>query len=943
MQHVPSSPRAAAPVSWEAAQRASLTLQRPGTPPTQYRTPLQSTTHLAQQPSSRSLAAAVATQDAIGEEAGDEEVRKTPMRGEGKRRSSQSYPSDTEAGPAAATAAGATVAAGTVLREGGVRRKPVPSAVMESRRSGGSPASQEFIDNTGSRSSVAQDLDREAGGASPGVDDTPFIRFALDQLTRDEEVRGSRRYPDGSSGDAYAERGDVSPVSSEMRESSVRLVDRVEDDRPNYAGMGAVAAIAATAGGLAAGGMAAHDGDAEGDEAHRPITQLYAPSRPFDDRQRPSRDVPVPRQDEEPNVFISVSNDRGYHQPLDFLPGILRPLWFLVFIFLLLGFLALLLLCAIWSLLHKGIFDYGYFGDAKYFLFEYLPILFGMVIFYWLVQIQVAVYRITPFIAMASESVPKSREEGALLPLSPKTFFWPCFGHFRARQPIVGFFMVICWLQIFTIPLLASAFNVHSAGNGGISNWRWIATAAAIWTVIGLYVILLLAALMLFFWLLSRRRQSASTGVRWDPRSPADLIVLLERSNALSLTENEELRLEAPRLGYWRTSRGGNEVFHSYGIADKSARRYSLENGRIREKVVPPPEPKSRFSDFEDDRDMGREQRHSREKMLPKHLHSADDEAGLTTGGRAVPWFLKPSAALLWAVVAFVLLLAFLILSYLPSTKVSNGFSPEVPAVVSSLGFSGTNFLYSFVPALLAMICFLGILDIDFAYRRLQPYTTLLNENGELAEKSLLLSYTADLPGIVTVKALANGYWRIAVLSLSSLLAITLPIIGGGVFWAEFDIPTQSVRIGAHMPGYYALTVFVALYALTIMVFVFPGKATRDLDRELPRGNRLQSFGDVLRVVRMSRMLDDVAFHAVVSRTDLVTRLLSATPAASGARLPQQQDFATSRVSLADSLRGFGRARQQASRDDGEVPRYALGRYTGRDGKEYVGIDRLRQ
>lgn len=32
---------------------------------------------------------------------------------------------------------------------------------------------------------------------TPGVDDTPYIRFAIDQLTRDEEVRGSRHYAAG--------------------------------------------------------------------------------------------------------------------------------------------------------------------------------------------------------------------------------------------------------------------------------------------------------------------------------------------------------------------------------------------------------------------------------------------------------------------------------------------------------------------------------------------------------------------------------------------------------------------------------------------------------------------------------------------------------------------------------------------------------------------------
>lgn len=44
-------------------------------------------------------------------------------------------------------------------------------------------------------SSAAKEISREENAPTPGVDDTPYIHFALDQLTRDEEVRGSRAYP----------------------------------------------------------------------------------------------------------------------------------------------------------------------------------------------------------------------------------------------------------------------------------------------------------------------------------------------------------------------------------------------------------------------------------------------------------------------------------------------------------------------------------------------------------------------------------------------------------------------------------------------------------------------------------------------------------------------------------------------------------------------------
>ena len=48
---------------------------------------------------------------------------------------------------------------------------------------------------------------------TPGVDDTPYIQFAIDQLTRDEELMGRRRV--GVLG------GDVSPVEEDLEEVPV--------------------------------------------------------------------------------------------------------------------------------------------------------------------------------------------------------------------------------------------------------------------------------------------------------------------------------------------------------------------------------------------------------------------------------------------------------------------------------------------------------------------------------------------------------------------------------------------------------------------------------------------------------------------------------------------------------------------------------------------------
>ncbi|KAK1090713.1 hypothetical protein LTR48_007760, partial [Friedmanniomyces endolithicus] len=311
-----------------------------------------------------------------------------------------------------------------------------------------------------------------------------------------------------------------------------------------------------------------------------------------------------------------------------------------------------------------------------------------------------------------------------------------------------------------------------------------------------------------------------TTGLKWDPRSLADLIVLLERSNALDEAQVDGGE-EPAMLGYWRTNARPNEVFHTFGVAGKPARRYGVQDGRIQEKS-PLPMPVSRFSTDRAAPDLesgDHEQRHSREKMLPKPTDGSEDDNRAGRQGSALPWFLRPSLAALWAIIALVLLVAFLVLSYLPRTRVSAAFAPDVPAPVNTKGFSATNFLYSFLPALLGTLCLLFWLDVEYAYRRLQPYTTLANhggngEEGELAERSLLLAYPALPPGLATASALANAHWRLAFLSFVSLLAAALPVLGGGVFWAQFYVPTQRTRISAHMPAYYALTVFATLYAL---------------------------------------------------------------------------------------------------------------------------------
>ena len=124
--------------------QSTNTIHRYQTPPSRYRTPAQSSS------STTNIARAQYAADDLT----DPEVRKTPMRGEGKRR--QSYPDSSSSDSAGVGPSSAAVAGAVPLGKGGIRRKPVPSTVMESEMD--SPRSQEYVDATNARSSVVQDL-----------------------------------------------------------------------------------------------------------------------------------------------------------------------------------------------------------------------------------------------------------------------------------------------------------------------------------------------------------------------------------------------------------------------------------------------------------------------------------------------------------------------------------------------------------------------------------------------------------------------------------------------------------------------------------------------------------------------------------------------------------------------------------------------------------------
>jgi hypothetical protein len=250
---------------------------------------------------------------------------------------------------------------------------------------------------------------------------------------------------------------------------------------------------------------------------------------------------------------------------------------------------------------------------------------------------------------------------------------------------------------------------------------------------------------------------------------------------------------------------------------------------------------------------------------------------------------------ILWLVLAFVLLIAFLVVSFVHNA-VSFGFLPLLPAPTTSLAFSPANFLYSFLPALLGMILFLVWQPFDIYFRALEPFAQLAGPFGATAEQSLLLSYTASPPVAVTMRAALAGHYKVAWISFVSLISIVIPILAGGVFTAQFNVPAQSIREIATMPAYYALVVFLIIYVLSFLV-LWPGSK-----RFLPHD--IRTIVEIVDYVYMSPVTTDTAFRDPRTKIDLQTRLCSVAP---GER---------------------------------EVARYMFGPFVGRDGMERLGIER---
>jgi hypothetical protein len=263
---------------------------------------------------------------------------------------------------------------------------------------------------------------------------------------------------------------------------------------------------------------------------------------------------------------------------------------------------------------------------------------------------------------------------------------------------------------------------------------------------------------------------------------------------------------------------------------------------------------------------------------------------------RHIPWYLRDTFVIFWSVAAFILLLALFIVSFLPSTAIKNGFDPHLSPVSNAQGFSPANFLYSFIPSILGLLLYLFFQPLDMSLRQLQPWAELSRHEGGTADQSLLCDYTARSPLGCAWSALNAGHYRVATISLLSSLFILLPVLAGGIFF-PLTTPSGEVRMIPNLPAFYITLTVLTLYLVGLLILI-PNRRLL----HLPHG--VDCLAEIFSFVYNSQMLEDAAFRAPRTQADLVARLMSV-------------------------------------RTGGREARYEYGVHQGRDGREWVGIERV--
>ncbi|KAI0172828.1 hypothetical protein GGR52DRAFT_580494 [Hypoxylon sp. FL1284] len=611
---------------------------------------------------------------------------------------------------------------------------------------------------------VKDDLARAAGVVTPGVDDGPYIRYALEAITRvRDDGRGLSGYPSSESDESYNPPYHFTPtaVPSPLKPTSAFLPPEMVGvfNAPRRLSVGP-------------------------SPAPNPITPPRTTEDELRDGGEQQRWQPQSDMVTDPKLRLHGASDAlRLASPLTRKPWVLRSQSLLLLAILCLLMITALIFSAVYSESRNGLTPYGgtIYG-GQYFLFRVLPQLVAGILLIYAQCVINAAFWVLPFSAMASDDR-NERRDAVFLPLYPKSFLWPqLYGSWYIWIPIFN-----VWLLNFTIPLQSCLFTVILVDG----SWTWATVQGIAWTLVALYLSFALSlGVMFVFW--HKRR----TGMRqsWVIKTLADIILLVSESNSLSQYRGletastrrnmkQKLAGAAERLGFWFTP-DAPEKGSWYGIGVPSGKE---------------PTPAEKFE--------------SSEWANRQQQEESQLEAGRVTGPnvryRYIPWCFRDSKIICFAVVSTLLLIALFVVSFLPSTDVRNGFLPLLSSGPTAGAFSPADFLYSFLPSLIGLVLFLLFQPLDLMLRILTPWGELARAEGSRAETSLLLDYSA----------LKHKHWRVAYVSLMAPLFVLLPVLGGGLFMAL--TPADGiVRMYPNVPAFAVILTLLVLYVAGLVCLV---------------------------------------------------------------------------------------------------------------------------
>ncbi|EJT73501.1 hypothetical protein, variant [Gaeumannomyces tritici R3-111a-1] len=683
--------------------------------------------------------------------------------------------------------------------------------------------------------SLKDELAWEACRVTPGVDDGPYIHYAIEAITkeRDGETETSTE-----SNPLFAPDAAQRPPAALDQHRSQRSAQR-QWRRPTPGAQPLSSASSMS--------TLVH----QGPPSRMPPNGSHPPLSPQEDCV----------------VFdMALATDRDTQRlnpPANFRPYILRPLPMAAFLGLCVLMIAALIFCAAYSLRNNGFNFAPYAGSiygGQYFVFRILPALLGAVVLLWAQSVVVAMLRIMPFMRLASPS--PAERYGAIFDdmYQPSTFLWPRLtGPWNVWLPVL-----VTWLMSFSLPLQSSLFAVVLVDG----TWRWATVQGVAWTLVVMYLAMLgSAVVVLLFW-----RAKELTGAIWDPRSVADIMALVAQSgpNALKdyrgtevLASRDELKWALrhrfiDRLAYWTTAEPSDDYWYALGALKK----YDLWMQQNPDKPLA-----QRMSECPSA--SGVEKKLEGEIDIEALPHSPNVRY------RYLPWCLRTPQMVGFVAAAALLLVALLVVSFLPATNIRNGFLPGLPAGPVGGAFSAANFLYSFIPSFIGMLLFLPFQALDMWVRIMQPWAELSrprqgSRGGATPQQSVLADYAACLPIQSSWHAVRNGHWRVAVISFLSVLFVLIPVLAGGVFMA-LTLSTSEVRMLPLVSGFGTILALLVLY-LVALCSLLPGRQ----DFRLPHG--VTCLAEVISFVANDDVLEDPAFQGVRHKTVLRGKLGADNP-----------------------------------------------------------------